>query len=80
LKATRLNSFKIKLENFYATYSRIFRTHLVYVCKYCIIMSFSGGGWFSYGVVHLYEYYLLKLEHSILIVQLYVTMTTMHDI
>ena len=29
LKATRLNSFKVRLENFYAIYSGIFRTDLV---------------------------------------------------
>jgi hypothetical protein len=32
LKATRLNSFKVRLENFYAIYSGIFRTDLVYTC------------------------------------------------
>jgi hypothetical protein len=30
LKATRLNSFKGRLENFYAIYSGIFRTDLVF--------------------------------------------------
>ena len=30
LKATRLNSFKVRLENFYAIYSGIFRTDLVF--------------------------------------------------
>jgi hypothetical protein len=29
LKATRLNSFKVRLENFYAIYLGIFRTDLV---------------------------------------------------
>ena len=29
MKATRLNSFKVRLENFYAIYSGIFRTDLV---------------------------------------------------
>ena len=32
LKATRLNSFKVRLENFYAIYSGIFRTDLVFLC------------------------------------------------
>jgi hypothetical protein len=31
LKATRLNSFNIRLENFYAIYSGIFRTDLVFI-------------------------------------------------
>jgi len=30
LKVTRLNSFKVRRENFYAIYSGIFRTDLVY--------------------------------------------------
>ena len=40
LKATRLNSFKVRMENFYAIYSGIFRTDLVYrsSCKVPVIL------------------------------------------
>jgi len=40
MKATRLNSFKVRMENFYAIYSGIFRTDLV--CYYFIFHLING--------------------------------------
>ena len=54
LKVTRLNSFKVRRENFYAIYSGIFRTDLVHTCNsYCQLTT----------SLHIHKQQLLPIQY-----------------